>query len=67
MTVQCCMCHRVRRDKEWQRVQDAAAVSRTASHTFCPACEQKFRLQWGLVSRLHGDEAATAAPARKAA
>ncbi len=51
MTVQCCMCHRVRRDKDWQRVRDAAAISRTATHTFCPQCERKFRRRWGLVSK----------------
>ncbi len=51
MTVQCCMCHRVRRDEEWQRVRDAAVISRTATHTFCPKCEGKFRSRWGLVSK----------------
>jgi len=51
MTVQCCMCHRVRVETNWVRVRDPAAVSRTASHTFCPRCEQQFRRRWGLVMK----------------
>ncbi len=51
MTIQCCMCHRVRQDSDWLRVRDPASVSRTASHTFCPRCEEKFRHRWGLSMR----------------
>jgi hypothetical protein len=49
MIVQCCMCHRVREKASWVRVPDPARVSREASHTFCPNCEQRFRRRWGLV------------------
>ncbi len=51
MTVQCCMCHHVRRDAGWVRVRDPAIVARTASHTFCPKCEQEFRQRWGLAKK----------------
>jgi hypothetical protein len=51
MPVQCCMCHRVREGSEWVRVREPAAVARSASHTFCPLCEQKFRQRWGLVGQ----------------
>ena len=51
MTVQCCLCHRVRKESDWQKIQDPAGIARTASHTFCPRCEQKFRRRWGLASK----------------
>ena len=51
MTVQCCMCHKVRDGQRWQRSRDAASIARQASHTFCPRCEQKFRHRWGLAAK----------------
>ena len=49
MVIQCCMCHKVRRGEGWVKVRDAARVSRSASHTFCPVCETEFRRKWGLL------------------
>ncbi len=51
MTIQCCMCHRVREGSNWVRVQDPAVVARKASHTFCPRCEKEFRRRWGLKAK----------------
>ena len=49
MIIQCCMCHRVKRGSGWARVRNAPEISRSASHTFCPACETEFRRKWGLL------------------
>ncbi len=40
MTVQCCICERIRWENEWHRV---SVMRGPASHTYCPPCEDEFR------------------------
>ena len=53
MVTQCCLCYRVQsgegEETSWKKVKDAPQVSRTAQHTFCEDCEQKFRERFDLL------------------
>jgi hypothetical protein len=44
MIVECCVCHRIRKEQTWlRRVKTApeAAAGESVSHGYCPACARK--------------------------
>lgn len=42
MIVQCCVCHRVREGKEWNRI---APSDHVVSHSYCPECYTETKCQ----------------------
>jgi hypothetical protein len=52
MIVQCCECRKIRINKKnyqgWIDRKDIDLRGLEISHTYCPACEKRFRQRWGL-------------------
>ena len=40
MVVQCCVCKKVRKEKQWVDTRDTFTSSRRVSHGYCPHCAE---------------------------
>ena len=57
MTIQCCMCHKIRERSEW--IRSEVPRRDEVSHTYCPACFDEFKAELRSKKTLR-ESAATA-------
>ena len=57
MTIQCCMCHKIRERSEW--IRGEVPRRDDVSYTYCPACFDEFKAELRSKKKLH-ESAATA-------
>lgn len=41
MTIQCCVCKKVRREERWTRATQKELRDEAVSHGYCPSCAKK--------------------------